>query len=106
MNNLDYWHIKLMEECNEVSHRCSKILQFGPEETQDGHEKNNAARMRAELLDLLSVLALMEKAGAIEKISGDELAIARNAKSIKLAKYYDLSFALGRIEDNGYAARP
>ena len=98
MNILDYWHVKLAEECAEVQHRCMKILQFGPNEVQDGHEQDNATRLQKEIFDLLSVIALMEHAGAIEKISGQELELAREAKRTKLRKYFALSMDLGRIE--------
>jgi len=106
MNILDYWHVKLAEEAAEVQHRCMKILQYGPVEVQDGHEYNNTTRLQKEIFDLLSVITLMEQAGAIEKISGQDLELAREAKRMKLRKYFKLSFDLGRINFGGKVAPP
>lgn len=106
MNIRDYWHIKLAEECAEVQHRCMKVLQYGPDETQPGHTHDNETRLRAELLDLLSVIDLMQMAGAIGVIGEAELNHARNLKREKLAKYFKLSFNLGRIEIGGPVSPP
>lgn len=106
LNNTDFWHVKLGEECNEVAHRCAKILQYGPEEVQDGHASDNADRLRDELLDLIAVIDLMQKAGAIAPISKNEMETAREAKRAKLRKYYNLSFELGRIQIGGAVGSP
>jgi len=51
------------EECTEVGQRLSKALRFGLQEIQPGQTETNIERIRYELDDLLTVLAM---AGIIE----------------------------------------
>lgn len=106
MDILDYWHVKLAEECNEVAHRCAKTMQFGMSDIQNGHAKDNAQRLREEVLDLIAVVELMQNAGAMTYITVSDRQHAREVKRAKLQKYFKLSFELGRIEIGGPVAAP
>jgi hypothetical protein len=79
-------YLKLMEECAEVQQRVSKLLQFGPQEseatnpfaTPTSNPTTNLQRLQDEVYDLVAVIELLglelpgvtrisEKAARIEK---------------------------------------
>jgi hypothetical protein len=53
-----FYLTKLIEECQEVSQRAAKSMQFGPNEVQKDQDKTNAIRLRDEVEDLLGVIDL------------------------------------------------
>jgi NTP pyrophosphatase (non-canonical NTP hydrolase) len=76
MNQNEYLLICLMEECAEISEECakvavrvSKILRFGPNETQPGKLHNNIERLSEELADLLGTIETLIDHGIIERES-------------------------------------
>ena len=79
--------IKLMEECNEVSHRCSKIIQFGLNDVHDG--SINIGKLRNELIDLMATIKL-------SGIDCDDPALEEE-KVNKIIKYAKYSKSLGKL---------
>ena len=97
MTEREHLFLKLMEECAEVQHRISQLLQFGPDEIQAGKAETNIERLRAETIDLLVVLDMLETAGYIQKISHRDFQTAAINKREKIAKYPELSRSLGTV---------
>ena len=93
--------LKLMEECNEVSQRCSKAIRFGLDEVQPGQEKNNEQRIVEELLDLFAVLQML----AVENIltsanmEDDKLLNELSNRSARIDKYLNYSKELGILKE-------
>lgn len=52
--------LKLVEECAEVQKRATKSMQFGADEIEPNGTKDNAARLRLEINDLLAHIQLYE----------------------------------------------
>lgn len=89
--------LRCMEECNEVSQRISKALNFGMEEVQDHPAEqnperlNNFERIRREYVDLV---ATMEMAGfTLSMVFDDEVM----AKQDKIERYLKKSMKEGRL---------
>jgi len=61
MNLREYLHVKLMEECNEISMDCSKSIIFGAESSNPHIEGDLANKQKIidELNDLLGVVELL-----------------------------------------------
>lgn len=97
MHLRDFLLIKLMEEAAEVQQRASKLIQFGPEEIQQGYTLNNAQRLREEWKDLQSVMRLMVEGGIVEPFTLEEFDTALEAKRAKLDKYLKLSYSYGMV---------
>jgi NTP pyrophosphatase (non-canonical NTP hydrolase) len=95
-----FYLTKLIEECQEVSQRAAKSMQFGSTEVQKGQEKTNATRLRDEVEDLLALIALVEN-------NTDDLPeestvghIHRTVdKTQKVLKYLKYSQELGMVGD-------
>lgn len=64
--------------------RASKSLRFGMDEVQPGQTKSNSARLEAEIGDLMGVVDLLCRLGALDAHSIDN---CRTAKLGKLAKF-------------------
>lgn len=79
--------LKLIEECNEVSHCCSKIIQFGPNEVYN--DVTNIGKLRMEIIDLKAVIKLL----GIDCDKPD-LEVDKVNKIIKYARY---SKSLGKL---------
>lgn len=98
--------LKTMEECDEVSQRASKQMQFGRDEAQGtgvhGEDATiyptNSQRLRGEVNDLLSMIRMLEFLGELSEASDVELACAYAAKYAKIAKYLKYSQDLGNVE--------
>lgn len=103
--------LKLAEECQEVAQRALKQIQFGANQIQTGKEVKdgvpapdkdagltNGQRLRKEVLDLVSLIHLLEEAKQIPWITWDEFDDARTIKIEKLNRYLTLSRALGEID--------
>jgi NTP pyrophosphatase (non-canonical NTP hydrolase) len=89
---------KLAEECNEVAQRALKQQQFGRYEKQPGQEKTNSQRLFEEIIDLTTVISLLEKAGELPVISLNECEDRADAKIKKIQKYRQYSQNLGYVE--------
>ena len=86
-----FFLLKLMEECAEVSQRASKTIQFGWDEIQPGQDKTNRERLQGEVYDLLCLAALLKL-----DISWDEEIF--NKKKDKLLKYLKYSKDIGAMK--------
>lgn len=93
MNRTQILLIKLSEECNEVSHRVAKVLQFGYDDVQPGFDskETNQKRLIGEINDLLGVLEMLELPGV-----HDEKAMERKRK--KVEKYLNYSRKKGILK--------
>lgn len=95
-----FYLTKLIEECQEVSQRAAKSMQFGPEEIQKGQEKTNATRLRDEVEDLLGVIAILEaNTDDLPEIPISEHVSRVVRKNEKIAKYLKYSQELGMVEN-------
>src|SRR6266851_7284117 len=97
-----FYLTKLIEECQEVSQRAAKSMQFGPTEAQSqsgisttqnkDQDKTNATRLRDEVEDLLSVIAIVEsETDDLPQIPRSEHISRRVKKCEKIAKYLKYS---------------
>ena len=76
--------IVLIEEAAEIQHRATKALRFGLDESQPGNLYTNRERLAAEIGDLLAVVGLAGREGIVPR---NHIAITRQRKDQKLAKY-------------------
>ncbi len=98
MTRTEHLWLKLMEECAEVQHRTSKLLQFGPMENgEHGEYETNIQRLRDEVNDILSVLTLLEMAGALPYASPADLEEAFTEKRAKIEYFLRYSERLGMV---------
>lgn len=99
MNNREYLLICLMEECAEVQHMASKCLRFGLDEVHitDLSQPPNLERLKAEIVDLIGVLALLDENGILE-ISANEYTTGAAKKKEKVERYMRHSRSLGILE--------
>lgn len=74
----------LIEECAEVQQRATKVLRFGRDEVQPGHEKSNSRRLAEEIGDMEVMVDMATKVGLI---SADDIENRKDRKREKLAKY-------------------
>jgi len=89
---------KLAEECVEVAQRALKQQQFGRDEIEPGHDKTNGERLFGEIIDLITVVGLLENIKEIPILSmgeSDELVAGKQAKILKYRQY---SQKLGFVE--------
>jgi NTP pyrophosphatase (non-canonical NTP hydrolase) len=89
--------LKLAEECAEVAQRCSKQIQFGKHEVQNGQALTNGERLKNEIKDLMVLVTMLEEIKEIPEI--DNFSQAHINKRIKLQKYLDLSTQLGMLPE-------
>lgn len=81
--------VVLMEECDELSQRCSKAIRFGMTEIQPGQELNNKQRIEQELGDLLAVCNMLG-------LGVDEHRM--NEKDAKVRKFMAYSREQGQLD--------
>lgn len=93
-----FYLTKLIEECQEVSQRAAKSMQFGATEVQTGQEKTNAQRLTDEVVDLKAVIGLIENTPDIEHRSWPLQLAQMAAKGTKIEKYLIYSQELGMVE--------
>lgn len=91
--------LKLMEECDEVSQRASKQIQFGKFEIQTKQNLTNAERLKLELIDLFAVVKLLQAAGEIPELDDVDLDKAIEEKKQKMQKYLGYSRKLGELPE-------
>jgi len=86
---------KLAEECVEVAQCALKQQQFGRDEKEPGQEKTNGERLFGEIIDLITVIGLLDKIKEFPVLPMiDEMSAA---KIIKIQKYKQYSQKLGFV---------
>lgn len=98
MKRDQYYLMKLAEECSEVAQRALKQVQFGKEEVQKGQDLTNGERLRLEIMDLLTVIDVLESENHIPFMDFDLMKDHMTAKKYKLEKYMDYSRCLERVK--------
>lgn len=86
--------LKIMEECDELSQRCSKTIQFGIKETQKGQVLNNIDRITLEYNDLLASIIYFNNIEGNLIVKSDKLITDKLAK---LEKYYKYAIEMGNV---------
>lgn len=87
------------EECDEIGQRICKVLRFGPDEVEPGHDLDNKARVVQEFHDLVAVLEMLgyiefhEDVPAAIKVDNEMLRLKR----IKVRKFLDHSREQGTL---------
>ncbi len=99
MNKSEYLVLKLMEECAEVTQRCSKILCFGIQEKENGQKSTNEERLISEINDFMGVLTLLENKKILRAPTTTELMIAIKNKIAKVEKFMEYSKECGTLHD-------
>lgn len=99
LNKEQYLLTQLGSEGCEVSHRCSKAIQFGLAEVQDGQTQDNHDRLRDEIMDFVGTLVMLEEAGILSFEGFDE-STAIDAKRAKVEKYMEYARKQGTLEND------
>ncbi len=87
--------LKLMEECSEVSQRCSKAIRFGLEEIQPEQLLNNRVRLYQEISDLITVLKMLSDENILDDyVSEAQLKFGKE----RVEKYFNYSKELGVLK--------
>lgn len=106
-----YYLLKLIEECAEVSQRAAKQMQFGAAQTQAGdgqasesvtarpleHFLSNKDRLSEELSDLLTTAIVLEEMGELDA----DIFLSEKKQRLKvekIKKYLKYSQELGMVE--------
>lgn len=86
-----------MEECDELSQRCSKALRFGLKEIQPGQKLDNGERIEEEFKDLIVAVSEMCTTAEIKlkNISKTEA----KARIVRINRYLAYSKKLGILKD-------
>jgi NTP pyrophosphatase (non-canonical NTP hydrolase) len=109
-----YYLLKLIEECSEVSQRAAKSMQFGADQvqSQSGHSVSNfdgtipseqslsnRQRLSDELNDVLAVMyILQEDFGEVVEDTLESFDAHYNMKKEKIKKYLKFSQEQGMVE--------
>jgi hypothetical protein len=98
MNRLEHLLLITGEECGEIRHRIDKALRFSLSETEPGQAFTNAQRIMHEYCDLIGVMEMLSKAGAVDF---SEVSFARiRAKKDKVEKFLKLSAEMGTLQES------
>ena len=99
MKHNQFLLMKLMEECSEVSQRCSKLIQFGYDEVEDGYEINSHQRLQDEIYDLVSMIMMLNLNSHDESCKFDLIPSSEQfaKKQDKINRYYKYSQELGEL---------
>lgn len=97
MNRKEYLLLIAMEECNEISHRISKVLRFGEDEIQYGQSLTNIERLKQEVNDLVVVFDLLLEEG-IDVYSEGNTAHIKKLKREKIEKWMNHSKNRGNLK--------
>jgi hypothetical protein len=107
MDSEQYLLGKLAEECSELAQRALKAQQFGLDEVQEGQSKSNRERLLEEYLDVIIIMAFLEKRCGVQATASSELSEANfQAKLEKVAKYAALAQRLGKLESVSDLVKP
>lgn len=96
MNRQQYLLCKLAEEASEVAQIALKTQQFGFNERHPQLREDNAARIRAELTDLLAIVDMLNTEF---DFSFEPYQEAILEKIYKVNKYYQYSVQLGEVKE-------
>lgn len=96
MTRTDHLLWILAEECMEVAQRVSKAARFGLQEIQPGQELTNDERILREIIDLFSVLEMLDDEKILKSDVGKE---AIQAKKDKVEKFLKYSKECGTLTD-------
>lgn len=90
--------VQFASECLEVGHRVTKVLQFGLDQVQAGHQLDNAERVAEEFGDLFGVYVMLRNERILPSIDFDSASIR---KRNKVERY--IAYAMGgdRPSDDG-----
>jgi len=91
--------LRVMEECNEVSQRASKILNFGLQEQQSAEHNTNEVRFWQEYFDLVAVMEMLVEKGIINELHTSEIEELKKTKKEKVEKFLDYSRSIGTVSD-------
>ena len=93
MNVSKFRLLQVMEECNEVSQRCSKAIRFGLSEVQSGQNLDNQERILYELNDLYATIELLFGCDVAGTVDREQIEL----KKEKIEKFLNLSIDLGQV---------
>jgi hypothetical protein len=94
MTQEQFYYLKLGEEAVEVSHMCSKIMQFGAEEQKIGLTDHNKSRLHKELDDMQAMIEHLNQFYGLDYAPNRDNI---DAKHCKVAKYLAKSIELGQV---------
>lgn len=101
---------QLGQECNEVAHRISKLLQFGSDEVEEGQpgqgEGTNAERVRGEMLDVFAVYKMLVEARLIQDVDDKSFAVALSIKEDRVRRWLAYSQQVGATEPGTFGPSP
>lgn len=98
MNRAEHLLSILAEECAEVAQRVSKVLRFGPEETEPGKPQTNADRVMAEYHDLQAAIAMLQDEGVLPVVRNGVVVERILAKRAKVEQYLAYSSECGTLQ--------
>jgi len=98
MTKQEYLLSLLCEECAEVTQRATKIQRFGLDEIQSGQLLDNKTRLEYEIMDLISIISLLQHEGIIPKFSEDVLMACVKTKKSKVSNWMEYSKKMGTLE--------
>lgn len=87
----------LAEECCETAHRVSKALRFGMDEVMEGSVLSNHEKLLQELIDIYSVVVILQDEGILAEFEVTEEIVAR--KREKIERYMKISKVQGVLQD-------
>ncbi len=88
MNQTEHLLVCLAEECAEIQYAVAKALRFGLNDRCPGATSTNAQDIAHEFVDVLAIIEMLEKIGALER-STDAHAIERKKARVN----YYMSYA-------------
>jgi NTP pyrophosphatase (non-canonical NTP hydrolase) len=99
MNRNEHLLTSAAEEAVEVAQRLTKALRFGLRETQEGQNLTNAARIREELADLRTLLAMIEEENGLDFYGHEDwFRQHQQRKREKVERYLDLAEREGTLQ--------
>ena len=98
MNREQYLLTCLMEECAEVQKACSKAIRFGLNDDDNGRKSTNKEIINDELIDLRSVVIMLQQEGCLAIPSWQQSKIMGQAKADKVDFYYIVSRDKGIVD--------
>lgn len=94
MTNKEFHLVKLLEECSEVIHMCSKSLRFGIDERKDEVSETNKDKLTQEMIEVIAAVELAQEHGVIGKMCPSKILDAKK----RILKYKKVSQIKGRVE--------
>lgn len=86
-----------IDECLQAQKRISKLKRFGPDEIMSGQLKDNAQRLRDELLDVLICVELLTERGLFKRITQQDVNHAYFERKAKIDSNLERSIDHGRV---------